>query len=136
MGLALLLTVAAGSALWFADTGQVADTSPEYRVVQLVNDKRVSLGLRRLQRGPYLAIYSEWRSRVMRFNDSLLPHDACYLCGEVLGVTFTSPFSIFNAWMHSPTHRHILLLPGITKIGCGRVVDVRGARWWTCEVRY
>jgi uncharacterized protein YkwD len=128
--------VAAVVVLALVITSSALATTPEQTMYQLINTRRDSAGLQPLSVGPYLQDYAEWRARVIRRNQRLLPHDPCYLCGEVLGVTPGGTWSMFIAWMQSSTHHHILMLPGITRIGCGMVTDWRGYHWWACEVRY
>lgn len=130
--------IAAGVGLWLATTGRTSKEtpwSPEVTVIDLINDKRASVGVPRLRVTDFLTNYAEMRSQVMRRNGRMLPHDQCQYCGEVLGITSTGPWSVFNAWMHSPAHRHILLLRDINEIGCGQVND-NGRHWWACEVKY
>lgn len=109
--------------------------SPESRVYEYINDRRVSEGLRALPIGSFLMEYAEKRARIIRANQRLLPHDGCYLCAEVLGATTGTAWSVFVAWMRSPTHHHILMLSSVDRIGCGHVSDTRGYHWWACEVR-
>jgi uncharacterized protein YkwD len=102
---------------------------------RLINTRRVQVGVSHLRVTKFLRTYAEMRSRVMRRNHSLAPHDPCIGCGEVLGRTPLGPVSIFLAWMRSPVHRRILLTPGLHKLGCG-MVAAKVWRYWTCEVRY
>lgn len=135
VGIALLV-VTSSLALVYADVGHVVDLTAEERMQQLINNRRATAGIGRLVIGPYLVDYAEYRARVMRNRQRLEPHDPCFLCGEVLGATTDGPWSIFVAWMNSDVHRHVLMLPGITRLGCGAVRDARGRLWLACEVRY
>jgi len=133
--LVAFLVLFGGLALFFADTGHVGDLTVEERMQGFINDKRASLGIGRLVIGPFLVEYADMRARQMR-NAGHIYHDWCFLCGEVVGSTSAGPWSIFVAWMRSDVHRHILMLPGIARLGCGAARDRKGNLYMACEVRY
>jgi uncharacterized protein YkwD len=134
--LAILSGLLAAPALFFAESGHVSDQTPEERMYGYINVRRADHGLSRLTVGSYIQGYAEDRAITIRRNRKLLPHDPCYLCGEVLAVWTGSAWSVFLLWMNSDVHRHILMLPDLQRIGCGMVTDRFGYHWWACEVRY
>jgi uncharacterized protein YkwD len=119
-------------ALFFAVESS-SEGADEPRMHFLINSTRNAQGHPRLDVTPFLRSYAEAQAHDMA-NAFRIFHDPCLGCSEVVGVTATNPWSIFEAWMRSDVHRRILMAHDAELLGCG-VVDARGFHWWVCELR-
>lgn len=58
--------------------------------------------------------------------------DMDYFGGENIARHNKGPREVMDAWIHSPSHRRVLLAPGVTHIGVGVHLG-RGGPWWVQE---
>lgn len=58
--------------------------------------------------------------------------DMDFFGGENIARHNKTPHDVMSAWMASPSHRHVILAPGITHIGVG-VHTGKGGPWWVQE---
>jgi uncharacterized protein YkwD len=122
-------------ALFFSVHGLVSEQSVESRMHELVNAARRNRDLDSLEVTDFLRGYAGERAQTLERRGRLLPHDACFGCGEVLYVTNQTTWVAFTKWMGSPGHYAILMDPDATRIGCG-VEKGPLWDWWVCEVRF
>ena len=108
----------------------------ESQVHALINRQRTNRGLRPLSLNSCTDGFSERWSRYLartgRFHHQdlgpIFRQCRARYAGEVIGRGHWGPEQVVNAWMHSPTHRRILLKPAPNRLGVGAVRDSRG-RW-------
>jgi uncharacterized protein YkwD len=60
--------------------------------------------------------------------DALMERCDAYYAGETLARGSVGPRRVVTLWMHSPSHRAVLLNPRPRRIGVGATPDVYG-RW-------
>jgi uncharacterized protein YkwD len=110
-------------------------SSAESRVLVLLNDIRMEHGLGKLQSS--VALRNAARSHsadmlVHGYFEHNGPHETFdkrirrYLDRPLVGENiawgtgrYGSPEGIVRLWMHSPAHRHIILLPSLHRVGLG-----------------
>ncbi|HEY0965535.1 MAG TPA: FG-GAP-like repeat-containing protein [Candidatus Saccharimonadales bacterium] len=125
----------------------------EKEVVTLTNSARSKAGLRNLQHIECLNTVAERWSKKMASIDKMV-HSTQYpsetspsmpftteisqecggkwsIVGENIAAGYSSPSTVFNAWMASPSHKANLLRPQFTKTGVGVYRDSDGKHWWT-----
>jgi uncharacterized protein YkwD len=109
--------------------------SSENRVLALLNDIRHEHGLSTLQASRALRSAARAHSADMISRDYFehdSPNEAFdkrirrYLKSPLVGEniawgtgSYGTPEGIVRLWMHSPTHRHIILMPSLHKVGLG-----------------
>lgn len=109
----------------------------ESAVLRQINRKRTARGLRALRTGPCVDRYAESRSRRLAVNDELVHYPglrrAFSTCGgstvgEVVarGRGFAQASIVVRAWMRSPSHHDVLLLPRFRSAGVGAWRDRDG----------
>jgi hypothetical protein len=117
----------------FAPTSARAQTSPEARSVQLINEERVERGLRTLTRRSDLDAIAERHSERMR-NEADIWHNpnlaneipgSWQSGGENVGVGFDVD-GLHAAFMGSHDHRANILKSVFDEVGLGVVVDPSG----------
>lgn len=111
--------------------------SYESAVLRHINRKRLARGLHALRMGSCIDRYAESRARRMAVNDELVHYgglrqafDACggSTVGEVIarGRGFAEASIVVRAWMRSPSHHDVLLLPRFRSAGVGAWRDGDG----------
>lgn len=109
----------------------------EAAVLRQINRKRTARGLRALRMSPCIDRHAESRSRRMAVNDELVHYPglrrAFSSCGgstvgEVIGRGrgFARASIVVRAWMRSPGHHDVLLLPRFRSAGVGAWRDRDG----------
>lgn len=104
------------------------------QVVALVNVQRNSVGLKPLRLNPLLSTAAQAHSQDMALNDffghtgssgstadqRILAAGYNYMMvGENVAAGFSTPESVVDAWMNSPSHRENILHPLLTEVGIG-----------------
>lgn len=133
---ALIVAALAGAA---PAPGVAAPASPEQETLGLLNAQRAAAGLRPLRLDPTLSLAARGHAADMVAN-GYFAHDspsgdglvdrvrgAGWLTGRPrwqLGETLAwgvgplaSPAAIVDAWMNSPPHRHVILVPRFRSVG-------------------
>lgn len=109
----------------------------ESAVLRQINARRTARGLRALRMGSCVDAFAESRSRRMAVNDELVHYSglrrAFSTCGgstvgEVIarGRGFAQASIVVRAWMRSPRHHDVLLLPRFRSAGVGAWRDHDG----------
>lgn len=126
---------------WSAARADLAD-----RVVDLINDHRAALRLRRLTVSRSLTAAATWKARHMATND-YFDHDdpggrsfaerlqACNAAGagvwaENIAYGQRSARSVVEAWLRSPGHRRNIERASYGLIGVGVAADGGGTLYW------
>jgi uncharacterized protein YkwD len=113
-------------------------SSSESRVLVLLNDIRAEHGLSKLHSSAALRSAAREHSADMlargyfehdgpneSFDKRIRRHLKSSLVGENIAWgtgRYGSPEGIVSLWMHSPTHRHIILMPSLHRVGLGVAV--------------
>ena len=119
LGGSLLLTIVVGALVWAVYTFG-PDLLPEQplTVYEKINEVRAEHGLHTLSWSTQLAaqaqVHSDWMKQTDSFSHSGYNVFECISQG-----TFWGNGGAVNNWMNSPSHRAILLNPGITSCGVG-----------------
>jgi uncharacterized protein YkwD len=117
------------------------------QVVQLVNQHRVTLGLRALKVSQSLSASAVWKARhmatygYMGHDDPAPPvartaADRIAACGyrggwgENIAAGFTTPAAVLAAWLQSPGHRANIENPAYVVTGAGASVTANGVTVW------
>jgi len=118
----------------------------EDQLIALINTERSSRGLGTLKKSDLLAQVAEAHSKDMRDRDffshtnpdGLGPLDRLDNAGykyvsawENIGSGQSTAQEAFDDWMASPTHKAIMLKPGLTEIGIGYVAGGTMGHYWT-----
>ncbi len=128
----------------------------ETAVLALVNQARASAGVAPLTANSKLAFAARTQSlnmaaRSMEVGDGqamkhtlygttsptntgrvdLAGYDDWTWIGENIAYGYTSPQSVFTAWMNSPGHRSNILSADYTEIGISLAYNARGVAYWT-----
>lgn len=109
----------------------------ESAVLRQINQRRTARGLHALRMGSCIDAYAESRSRRMAVNDELVHYpglrQAFSSCGgstvgEVIarGRGFAEASIVVRAWMRSPSHHDVLLLPRFRSAAVGAWRDRDG----------
>ncbi len=129
-------------------SGSFVLTSQEQQTVNLINQRRLTMGLRALRVNNSLAIAARRHSNdvgpkgLCQHNgtDRSSPWDridqAGYTgsaMGEVVGCGYNSPKGVVDGWWGSSHHYTILTDPNANEIGCGWWVGKKGYGWQTCD---
>lgn len=126
------------------DTPEVTNETFEEEYVKLLNNYRVSLGLRKLiyvkrieevanEHSIYMAGgrgrfgHRGWKGRCGKLLNELDGQN----CGEIVAMGQTTPHEVFNAWLNSRTHRRMLENPHFTHTGIGIRKNPQGTHFWT-----
>jgi uncharacterized protein YkwD len=133
--LLLLVTLALAPAFAGAASTDSYAASSEGRVLVLLNDIRQAHGLSALM--PSIALrgaarehssdmlehgYFRHDSTTETFDKRIRRHLASPLVGEDIAWgtgSYGTPGGLVNLWMHSPAHRHIILMANLHRIGLG-----------------
>lgn len=120
----------------------------EQQTVDLINQRRVALGLGTLRVDSHLV------AAARRHSDDIGPNGLCQHEGtdgsspwdridqsgytgfgnaEVVGCGYDTPESIVDGWWNSPPHHDILINPETNDIGCGWWLNPQGYGWQTCD---
>jgi uncharacterized protein YkwD len=130
--------------------GTLASDDVELQVVQLVNARRVALGLRPLVQTRALTGSAEWKSMNMA-GYGYMEHDdpapvprtlterfaACGYptgsgaWGENIASGYPDARSVVTAWLNSPSHEQNIEDPDWTTIGVGAARSSSGVVYWT-----
>jgi uncharacterized protein YkwD len=135
--LALLLAAIAPAVAGAATKTSYSGAS-ESRVLVLLNKIRVEHGLTRLQPSAALRAsarehssdmlargYFEHDGPTESWDARIRRHVRSPLVGENIAWgtgPYGTPEGLVRLWMHSPTHRHIILLPSLHRVGLGVAV--------------
>ncbi|MBM7517838.1 CAP domain-containing protein [Nocardioides nitrophenolicus] len=127
-------------------TRKLVQRDLEDRVVQLVNEQRAGNGCRALKPAKQLRKAARQHTIAMARAGVMshqLPGEAKFstritragyrgwrLVAENIARGFSSPESVMNAWMNSPSHRQNILNCRLREIGVGVVLDA-DQLWWT-----
>lgn len=99
------------------------------QVINLINQKRASLGLNTLASSSDLSDQcQEWSGRMAA--QRVLYHSDMVFGGEIIASGATTPQRAVELWLNSPPHREIMLSPRYTQIGSGHVDT-----YWTVQFR-
>jgi uncharacterized protein YkwD len=134
----LLVTLALVPAISQAANRSSYSSSTESRVLVLLNEIRHQHGLSPLQASTTLRGaarehssdmlkrgYFEHNSPNETFDKRIRRHLKSMLVGENIAWgsgSYASPAGIVSLWMHSPTHRHIILMGSLHRVGLGIAV--------------
>lgn len=125
---------------------ELSESDTEYyinEVIELVNDERKSLGLKPLTRNKTMStlalvradeltkVFSHTRPDSSEFDTVFNEYNLSLkgFVGENIAKGFTSPRSVFNAWMDSEGHRKNILDSSYTQIGVG-IIKVDNVIYW------
>jgi uncharacterized protein YkwD len=128
---------------------QFALTPQEQQTVDLINGRRVAMGLAPLR------VNQQLTSAARRHSNDIGPAGICshtgtdgsspwdridqagyagFGMGEVVGCGYTTPQGVVDGWWASPGHYGILTDPGANDIGCGWYINpTNGAGTQTCD---
>jgi uncharacterized protein YkwD len=134
----LLVTLACVPAISQAANRAAYSSSTESRVLVLLNDIRHQHGLSKLHASTALRSaarehssdmlkrgYFEHNSPNEAFDKRIRRHLKSSLVGENIAWgngSYATPAGIVSLWMHSPTHRHIILMGSLHRVGLGVAV--------------
>jgi len=133
--------------IYFASTS-TALTTEERQTVDLINQRRASMGLGQLQVNMSLTRAARRHSsdigpvRLCQHEgtDGSSPWDriaqagyAGIAMGEVVGCNFATAQGVVDGWWNSPGHYGILVDPTAVNIGCGWWIGPDGYGWQTCN---
>lgn len=119
-----------------ANAASLSANTYEYRVQQLVNERRAARGLPRLSLASCPESTAERWARYLAANNAFYHQsmtrvlntcNATY-AAENLGRGTMTPRRLVQMWMESPTHRAVMLSSKPRRIGIGAAIDGRG-RW-------
>lgn len=123
-------------------------TTQEQQTINLINQRRSSMGLRTLR------VSSALTNAARRHSNDVGPKGLCQhngtdrsspwdriaqagytgsAMGEVVGCNYNSPRSVVDGWWNSSGHYSILTKPDATEIGCGWWIGQNGYGWQTCD---
>ncbi len=120
----------------------------DQQTVELINQRRVGMGLAPLQLDLHLAAAARRQSNDIGPNglcqhegtDGTSPWDRIdqsgytgFGNGEVVGCGYDTPQSVVDAWWNSPGHYAILTASDTNDIGCGWWLTGDGYGWQTCD---
>lgn len=121
----------------------------EQETVDLINQRRVAMGLAALRLDPALTTAAREQSYDIgplqlcqhTGTNGSTPSDRVYAAGypgnfqgEVIGCAYLSSQSVVDAWWASSPHYAILTQTTADDIGCGWWVDPSGRGWATCDL--
>lgn len=123
---------------------EVTDETFEAEYIKLLNNYRVSLGLRKLvyvkrieevanEHSLYMAGgrgrfgHRGWKGRCSKLMQELHGES----CSEIVAMGQTTPLDVLNAWLSSRTHRRMLENPQFTHTGLGIRKNGQGIHYWT-----
>ncbi len=112
-----------------AESGSGPNSSLEAQILQLVNQERSRVGLKRLSYYNPLEGYAQVRAReiVSKFAHTRPNGSSCFSAikysysygGENIAMGFDSAQDVMDAWMNSPGHRANILNANYTELGVG-----------------
>lgn len=123
---------------------EVTNETFEEEYIKLLNNYRVSLGLRKLfyvnrieevanEHSLYMAAgrgrfgHRGWRGRCSKLMRELDGES----CSEIVAMGQTTPREVLNAWINSPTHRRMIENPRFTHTGLSIRKNSQGIHYWT-----
>lgn len=124
-----------------------ATGSQEQQSLGLINQIRNQHGLTTLGQAGELAEAARWHSADMASRGSMSHYGsdgsgpaeritaAGYnwrIYGEIVAAGYQSPEEVVNAWMNSPSHKEVILLPDLREFGAGLAYGV-GRPYWTVD---
>lgn len=130
-------------------TATASASQREQETVDLINQRRVAMGLAALRLDPALTTAAREQSYDMgplhlcqhTGTNGSTPSDRVYgagypgnFQGEVIGCGYLTSPSVVDAWWASSPHYSILTQTTANDIGCGWWVDPNGYGWVTCDL--
>lgn len=125
---------------------EISEKNFEAQVVQLVNQRRASAGLKPLAHNWELSRVARYKSMDMRdrgyFSHTSPTYGSPFTMMKNFGINYraageniaagqTTPQAVVEAWMNSPGHRANILSTQFTEIGVGYAAGGSSRHYWT-----
>lgn len=119
--------------------------SAKIAVMDLINARRVSLGLRPVERDLVIEAVMQNYNDAMASGQRRFSHDGfagrCAqireelaggnLCGEILAWGHRTPEDVHKGWMSSPGHNRAMIEPRYNRAGFAYTKNVKGRQYWS-----